>query len=243
MISTKNDRENKRSDNTKCNKALLLPYAAPYFVYVGIGSLLAGFLSVETVYILRIAVVSALLAWAWRQYDALTGPKNPFVSVLIGIPAGILGTFLWVLLLEPFVGAEAAQPWSEAGFYLRLASAGLVVPVFEELFMRGYILRFTLQWELARKSGGKSPFDETLYQKSIHEIPPGSWSWAAVMGSSVIFMLGHGTVEWLAAFVYGLLMASLWIVRKDLLACVTAHAVTNISLAIFVKTYGKWQLW
>jgi hypothetical protein len=38
-------------------------------------------------------------------------------------------------------------------------------------------------------------------------------------------------------------MALLWRHRRDLISCVTAHAVTNISLALFVLATGSWQYW
>jgi hypothetical protein len=38
-------------------------------------------------------------------------------------------------------------------------------------------------------------------------------------------------------------MAGLWAWRRDLLTCVVAHAVTNLSLAILVWHTGRWELW
>ena len=42
---------------------------------------------------------------------------------------------------------------------------------------------------------------------------------------------------------YGLLMCGLWVWRKDLLSCVVAHAVTNVTLAAVVWHQELWQLW
>ena len=42
---------------------------------------------------------------------------------------------------------------------------------------------------------------------------------------------------------YGLLMASLLILRKDLICTITAHAVTNLSLAFYVARTGSYHLW
>ena len=61
--------------------------------------------------------------------------------------------------------------------------------------------------------------------------------------SSVLFALGHAPHEWVAAVAYGLLMAGLWILRKDLLSCVVAHAVTNLALGVYVQYTGRWELW
>ena len=59
----------------------------------------------------------------------------------------------------------------------------------------------------------------------------------------MLFAAGHASHEWVAAIAYGLLMALLWIVRRDLLTCVVAHAVTNLTLALYVRETGSWQLW
>lgn len=38
-------------------------------------------------------------------------------------------------------------------------------------------------------------------------------------------------------------MAWLWVSMKDLVACITAHAVTNIALILFVYLTGNWHYW
>ena len=40
-----------------------------------------------------------------------------------------------------------------------------------------------------------------------------------------------------------LFMALLWMRRKDLLTCITAHAVTNLTLAAYVAATGNWHYW
>jgi SRSO17 transposase len=34
-----------------------------------------------------------------------------------------------------------------------------------------------------------------------------------------------------------------WILRKDLISCIVAHAVTHIGLALYVYYFGHWELW
>jgi hypothetical protein len=38
-------------------------------------------------------------------------------------------------------------------------------------------------------------------------------------------------------------MCSLWIARGDLVSCISAHAVTNAALAVYVRATGSWALW
>lgn len=233
------------SENTPdlTNRDLFLPYLAPYFGYVVIASFLADRIAIEINYALRLAVTTALLVWAWRWYVPLRGPKNPFVSILYGVLWGLAGCAAWVLLLIPFLDASEAKAWSDTGFYLRLAAASLLVPVFEELFMRGYIFRVALQWDEARRQKEKRPFEKALDRRCLNDVAPGAWSPMAVAVSTIAFALGHGMAEWPASIVYGLIMMGLWITRKDLLSCVVAHATTNFALAWYVRLSGQWQFW
>jgi membrane protease YdiL (CAAX protease family) len=224
------------------NRQLLLPYMAPYLAYVAIASLPGELLSREVNYGLRLVVVTALLLWARRWYCSLTGPGSPLVSVLWGVAAGVAGTGLWVVLLAPFVTAKAGSDWSGLSFALRLVAAGLLVPVFEELMMRGYVFRLALQWEEERRKGGPA-LQAALDERSLEEVGAGEWSWIAVIVSTLVFTAGHGMPEWPAAIAYGLLMCALWAWRRDLLSCVVAHATTNIVLAAYVCTSGNWQYW
>ncbi len=224
------------------NRRLILAYAIPYIAYVGIGILFASRLPVELIYVLRMFVVSGLIVWAWRWYVPLKGPKSPWVSTGIGTVAGLVGAALWVALLWPFVPKEV-EPWTDLAFVLRLVSAGVIVPVFEELLMRGFILRLTVQWDNARKEGHKDPLGSALNERSVISVQPGAWTYWAIAISTIAFTLGHREREWPAAMLFGFLMAFLWIYRKDLLSCVTAHGVANITLALFVRATGNWGFW
>ena len=74
-------------------------------------------------------------------------------------------------------------------------------------------------------------------------VGPGAWSWPAVAISTAAFTSGHHLHEWPAAMAFGSLMAWLWILRKDLIACIVAHSVTNIALAFYVLKTGNWHFW
>ena len=225
------------------NRQLLLPYALPYLAYVGLASIPTAVLAPHLNYLCRLVVVPLLLVWAWRWYCPLTGPRSLFGSIATGAVAGIAGLLLWLALLAPFVHPDAASPWTLPGFFLRLLSAGLVVPLFEELMMRGFVFRLALQWDQARRGGQPDPLRVALDQRSINEVRPGAWSWPAIIVSTLAFTSGHTMAEWPAAVAYGLLMAWLAIRRQDLIACIVAHAVTNIALALFVYATDSWHFW
>ena len=229
------------STGAVANRDLLLPYLAPYGAYVLTGSL-AGDLGHELDYAIRIIGTGGLLLAFRSRYQRLFGPRPWQTSVLVGCAAGVVGVFLWIAFLLPFQDAHAGEPFAFAAFLLRLSAAALIAPFAEELLCRGYILGVVTQWQEARRSG-KNALDVVLDERSVQELPPGSCTWLAALVSSAAFALGHGSVQWLAAFAYGLLMAGLWRLRRDLITPLTAHAVTNIMLYVFVFTTGNWGLW
>ena len=225
------------------NHRLLVPYAAPYFAYVLIATVGERFFSMEVNYLLRIGIVSATLFWARQWFFSFKGPRSPLVSAFVGAVAGIAGLILWVALLTPFVSGAEAKPWSQSAFLLRLLAAGLIVPIFEEVMMRGYVFRVALQWDEARKNRSKDALTIAMDERSVNDVKSGAWSWAAIIISTLAFTAGHTMPEWPASIAYGLLMAGLYILRKDLLSCIVAHGVTNITLALYVFYTGKWYLW
>ncbi|WP_027363098.1 CPBP family glutamic-type intramembrane protease [Desulfospira joergensenii] len=228
--------------HTWSNRELIIPYAAPYFAYVGIASLLQDKISVELNYSLKLVIVTALLVWAWRWYIPLTGPRSRRASCLWGVGFGLVGLVLWCGLYRPFAG-DGGEAWSFSGFILRMVTASLVVPVFEELMMRGFVFRLALQWDEFRRQKAKTPLLDALEEANINDVSPGAWSVPAVLISTVVFTVGHTVPEWPAAIVYGILMSVLWIMRKDLLSCIVAHGVTNLGLALYVYFTGSWALW
>ena len=109
--------------------------------------------------------------------------------------------------------------------------------------MRGYVLGLAVQWDRARRAREEAPFEHAFDKSSIASLSGGAWTPIALGVSALLFALGHSQAEWLAALAYGVLMCGLWIVRKDLVSCMTAHAVTNVALALYIRQSGHWALW
>ncbi|MCG8642781.1 MAG: CPBP family glutamic-type intramembrane protease [Desulfobacterales bacterium] len=225
------------------NRDLLLPYALPYFAYVGLAVVGNRFLDKSWVYTLKIIIVPSLLVWAWKWYLPIKGPKRVSGSILYGIGFGLAGLLAWCLLMAPFIDAEA-EPWDNTAFFLRLLSASLIVPVFEEIFIRGYIFRAAYQWDILRKRTGAVPaINEMLEHRTIEDVKPGAWSVMAIVVSTVAFTAGHVTMEWPACIAYSLILCWLYIIRKDLLSMIVAHGITNLGLALYVRYSGHWGFW
>ena len=223
------------------NYRLLKPYILPYAAYVVIASLFSS-LAPEWNYLIRILVVSITLYWAWRWYIPFCGPKNCVLSIITGILIGLIGTVLWVALLLPFV-EPSAKEWETQPFLARMIASTLLVPIFEELFMRVYVFRIAHQWYIERRKHQTRPFGKVFHEQSLNDFKPGEWSYFAIIFSTAAFAIGHQVIAWPTAILYGFLMSGLWIIRKDIMSCIIAHATTNFTLGIYIYFTGRWNLW
>src|SRR5687767_6250977 len=117
---------------------------------------------------------------------------------------------------------SAGMMWSFVA--VRIIGAVLVVPVMEELFWRDYLWRQII-----------APNDFKLARV-------GEWDWKALVGVSLLFAVVHGN-WWLTSIVWALMIGGLLVYTKSLGACIIAHAVTNLLLAVYVLRYKDWAFW
>jgi CAAX prenyl protease-like protein len=180
-------------------------------------------------YAVRTLVTAGTLAVLWRHFVELRdAPSGEGVAWAAGI--GTLVFVLWITLDTGFLVIGESQGFDprvegrlHAGFVLtRLAGAALVVPVMEELFWRGFLLRW-------------------LEHPRFLDVDPRAVGWKAIALSSVVFATEHRL--WLAGLLAGVAYA--WLYRRtgNLWATVIAHAVTNAALGVWVLTTGSWQYW
>lgn len=104
----------------------------------------------------------------------------------------------------------------------RILGSTFIVPQIEEVFYRSFLYRY-----LATQNFLSVPLDKFL------PIP--------FLVTAVVFGISHN--EWLAGILCG--AAFQWLVlRKNRLGdAMTAHAITNFLLGIWVVTRGAWQFW
>jgi CAAX prenyl protease-like protein len=185
-------------------------------------------------YVARVIVVAALL-WILRRHYT----KIRWNHWWLGILVGVIGIFQWVgmqlwlqdhfKLFKPsdfFDPAKAfphqAEFWSFTA--VRMIGAVLIVPFMEELFWRDYLWRYI-----------SAPNDFKLAEV-------GERDWKAYLAVSGAFAIVHGN-WWLTAIVWALMIGALLIATRSLGACIIAHAVTNLLLALYVLKTGDWSFW
>ena len=96
-----------------------------------------------------------------------------------------------------------------------------VVPVIEEFFLRGFVMRFVVE-------------------RDWWETPFGKVNGLAIVLGTLVPMLMHP--ELLAALVWFSMITWLMVRTRNIWDCVAAHAVTNLILGVYVVYSGCWRL-
>ncbi len=211
-------------------------YVAPFAAYVGLMALDRAIgLPPQFDFPLR-AVVAGLLIWFFSRPYLDLRPSRPFASVALGVAVFIIwvGPDLlfgyrhhWLFENSLFGKAEAAiapNLRQNAPFLaFRGAISCLLVPILEELFWRGWLMRWTIN-------------------PAFLKVPLGTYSASAFWIVAVLFASEHGPY-WEVGLAAGILY-NWWLVRTKCLAdCILAHGVTNAILSAYVLFSGAWQYW
>ncbi len=193
-------------------------------------------LSARAELLVRLLLPAAALAWAWRALPPIR-VRWPLSSILVGV--GVCAVWIapdalipgwrghW-LLQNSLMGrlSIAGSRYSlQAPFDLALRTlrACTVVALAEELFWRGWFMRW-------------------LIREDFSSLPVGAWQLRAFLLTAVLFALEHGSY-WEVGLAAGLLY-NWWAVRtRSLGDVVLAHAVTNALLAVFVIATRHWEYW
>jgi uncharacterized protein len=197
-----------------------LPYVLPFAIYV-------AFLLIETpanlrwLYPLKTVVVAAALVIFRKHYEEL----RPNFS-LLAVAVGVVAIAIWIAINPFYPKLGKVSAFDPTGQWLfigvRVVGAVLVVPVMEELFWRAFLIRW-------------------LVHEDFKKVAIGTFTWPSFAITVVMFGSEHR--EWLAGLICGALYNWLYYKRKDVFACVVAHAVSNALLAAWVLTRGDWKFW
>jgi CAAX prenyl protease-like protein len=195
------------------------------------------------IYSLKLAFTLLAAWWAVPVYRTF-----PWRLSSWAVPVGVLGAFVWVglcrldlesQLFSAMPAEVAADPGLRSAFNplaeladrpalaygmlaLRFFGLVLVVPLVEEFFLRGFVVRYVVHpnwWSV--------PFGQV-----------NGWGAAA---ATIVPMLMHPS-EFVAAAVWFSGITWLMVRTRNIWDCIVAHAVTNLLLGIYVVASGDWRL-
>jgi hypothetical protein len=222
-------------------KRQLAAFICPFVLYVVLTSIAAKLPSVYPLaYTTSVVIVAATIFALVRGRNIL----RPHWRIAEAVLFGLIGIALWIALssarLEEALTSSlptwlrpqarvAFDPFAELthsaaiGFIVvRLLGLAVLAPIAEELFWRGFLIR----WLISPDWG---------------KVPLGQFSLLSFVVVTLLFTSAHP--EWLAAAVYCALINALLYWKKDLWSCVVAHSVSNLVLGVYVLTTGAWWLW
>ena len=107
-------------------------------------------------------------------------------------------------------------------FVFRVAGAVITVPIAEELFFRGYLLR-------------------KLVSADFESVDARHFTWISFLISSILFGVLHR--NWIGGIVAGMAFAIVQYRRGRLTDAIVAHSACNALVAAYVIATGSWGLW
>lgn len=159
-------------------------------------------------YPLRVLMMAGILAVFWRFLVRLPWRFDP-LSLVAGLVIGVV----WIVFANPLSGTTK----SPDAFWMIMRIIGTIalVPIIEELFFRGYILK-------RLNTGG-------LLMMIL-----------ALSVSSGLFALLHG--KWILAAFAGVVLGGIYLRRNRVTDAIQAHASANGLIAIWAFATGNWAL-
>ncbi len=218
---------------TKLASSPMLVRVGPFFIFLVLTSL-PSVLSEASRYWLYLTktIVGVGMLWMVWPYISEMRWKISAEAVIVGVV--VFG--LWVGLdgLYPKFG-ESDPGWNPheqfgvrtalAWFFIfvRIICVTLIVPPLEEVFYRSFVYRF-------------------IIRPDFQSVPIGEFRWSAFLITSIAFGMVHPQ-QWLAGILCGFAYQGLVCWKKRLGDAMTAHAITNLLLGLWVIWKNAWNFW
>ena len=270
------------------------PRVTPFFVYI-LGLAVGGFLTPEDrlgawVYLPLYLVVCGVIVFLLWRYRHLT-PELSLRWHWTVLPSAVFLLVAWLVLGQGYnriTGAgDAVVPLAEADVFGPLAAGSavafwaafvarglgmsLVVPLFEELFIRSAVLRAVHRWRGTRTGllqfAGDMPAigdvvaekpsvveaqrEPPAFTRQLVETPLGSVTLFSALASTAVFAASHGVRDWAGCLACGLVWC--WMVmhtnrpslpperRAGLGPVIWSHGLVNAGLWAWTLWSGDWQ--
>ena len=207
------------------------PYVAPFAAFMLM--LVINSLDSRAIYItypIMVLGVGLLIACHLRKLPPLFPNRAP-----ASIGLGLLGAVLWVGL---YPWLSSVKPDSVPGFnpslfedrdirwgllFFRMFGFSLIVPIMEEIFWRGFLMR-------------------CLIKDDFESVRLGTYTHLSFWATTGLFVAAH-TDEWGVALLWGTMAGGWFVHTKNLGNIILLHAVTNFTLGIYVLATEKWYFW
>lgn len=254
------------------------PRLLPYVLYVAFLPLVAVAadkmpLLYPILYVGQCLLVAYLL---WR-YRKLT-PELTIQFHWLAIPVGIAVCAIWIGLGhgmiqrfpdrfdtsgEPHLFMQMSPSLKWMSLSLRLLGMSLLVPLFEELFIRSLLLRSfhsfkqvaigMIQWGqdipvigdwlMHTNIAQRADAHDLPFAKMFNQTALGTLSLTGITLSTLIFTLGHNMRDWPSAIACGICYCILLRLtrQKGLGPVIWAHGITNALLWLYCITTNNWQ--
>ncbi len=176
-------------------------------------------------------VVCGWVLWFYRADYRLRLPKRWLETTGIGL----LVFLLWIAPQAFFgapprtdgyeVGALTSDLWLQGTLLLlRFIRLVIVVPILEELFWRGFLLRY-------------------FVNDQFWKVAPGRTNAIGFLVVTILFALAHSEADRPAALATGVLYNWLYLRSRSVSSCILAHALTNLLLGIYIVATRQWGFW
>jgi CAAX prenyl protease-like protein len=222
------------------NRGKIAAYALPMLLFIALLALNGLLKKIDNrfwlssaeywIYPLQTVFCGGLVIWFRRQYQwhrlARIGLAIAIAVVVFLVwisPQTFFGFSPRVAGFDPDIfSGQITLYWST--IILRFLRLVVVVPLIEEIFWRGFLLRYLIAED----------FDRVAF---------GSFSWLSFTAVTVLFAFSHSKADWAAALLTGALYNLVAYRAKSLSSCILTHAVTNLLLGLWIMKTQQWGFW
>ena len=220
-----------------CLNRKALPFIVPFAVFVTLIPVMHALgLPARLELLARLILPALALALCWRRLPRLR-VERPAASVLLGIAVFVVWIgpdslapewrSHWMFQNPVFGHLNVSMPpeslRNPMDLILRVLRASTVAALVEEIFWRGWLMRW-------------------LIHDDFQSVPVGAYQFRALWLTAMFFALEHGPY-WEVGLATGLIY-NWWAVRsKSLGDLILAHGVTNAALSVFVILTRRWEYW
>lgn len=157
-------------------------------------------------------VAGAVCAWGWVV--------GQYVCDHFGVGGRLPGMPGEKTVVDPRV-TLGADDLFWATWWARLVVATVAVPIVEEFFWRGFLLRALVDWH---------HFDR---------VPLGTFTWLSFLGTSLLSTIQHPD-NWVVSILCWMAFNALFYWTRSLLCLVLVHGVTNLVLYLITLRVDDW---